>query len=146
MIATALTVIASLALIAFSTYLIVKAFRQFSRREEAFTKITIPPLPQPYPELPKMVGLSKTIEETAAAEAAERLAADIEFDLYRGADVVNGLPTPPPPPAKPKRKRAPKGMRKTDIPGLYVAKESSSIFAPKRKQSKRSTRRTKAKK
>jgi FtsZ-interacting cell division protein ZipA len=153
MIVTALTILLILGAIALTTIALVRIFQTFSRREKEFTKITVPPAfyrtidAKTIVETQPMMGLSKTIEEAAADQAAKTLADQIEYDLYRGADAVNEpRPTPP---APPKRKRAPNGMRKTEIPGVYVAKESTSIFArkplekssKKRKPTKKRTKR-----
>ena len=127
MIATLLTVAVTLVAI---TGLIILAFQAFSWREKAFKKVTIPAVTQPFPPLPQMVGLSKTIEEAVADEAAKKLAADIEYDLFVGkppeppaattADGLNAMfgyyddkknsddDWSSVKPEKPKRKRAPK--------------------------------------
>jgi len=93
MITAILTLLIAGGLLTMSALLLVRAFKN---RERAFTKITIPNTGQPFPKLdaktlvetqPMMVGLSKTIED-AAAEAAKKLADDIESDLW------GALPTP----------------------------------------------------
>jgi hypothetical protein len=86
----------------------------FWSRERAFEKVVIPPVAEPMWKVetktvtetqPMMVGLSQQVDE-----AARKLADDIDYDLYYGADGSNEpqefIFEPPPAPKKKRKSRA----------------------------------------